>query len=102
MEFNPTRVSSYRLVGYDQTLKDGATGEIHSGDAVTILYQIVPSGMPAQTAETLVVTVYYKQPGRAEAEVAEAGLDGRGAGFCERVTRFQIRCGGGGVWDVFA
>ena len=91
VEFNPTRVSSYRLVGYDQTLKDGAfTGAIHSGDAVTILYEIVPSGMPAQTAETLVVTVHYKQPACAEAEVAEEVLTDEGQDYASASPDFKF------------
>jgi len=52
LEFNPARVESYRLVGYenrllnDEDFNDDAkdAGEMGSGHMVTALYEIVPSG----------------------------------------------------------
>ena len=53
VEFNPTTVSAYRLIGYENRLlrsedfnddrKDA--GEIGSGHSVTALYEIVPAGV---------------------------------------------------------
>ncbi|MFC1734555.1 von Willebrand factor type A domain-containing protein [Candidatus Hydrogenedentota bacterium] len=53
VEFNPTEVSAYRLIGYENRLmaardfnddsKDA--GEIGAGHTVTALYEIVPAGM---------------------------------------------------------
>jgi Ca-activated chloride channel homolog len=91
VEFNPARVVSYRLVGYENRLlaaqdfnndkKDA--GEIGAGHTVTALYEIVPtdakSGKPAVddlkyqkrvvadktkpvTQEVLTVKLRYKQP----------------------------------------
>lgn len=90
VEFNPKRVSSYKLIGYENRLlakedfnddkKDA--GEIGAGHAVTALYEIVPVGekaappkvdplkyqsapAPAAAAasnELLTVNVRYKQP----------------------------------------
>jgi Ca-activated chloride channel family protein len=91
VEFNPARVSSYKLIGYENRLlakedfnddrKDA--GEIGAGHTVTALYEIVPSaasdvktagvdalkyqGTPALTAaadrpELLTVNVRYKDP----------------------------------------
>jgi Ca-activated chloride channel homolog len=90
VEFNPTQVASYKLIGYENRLlakedfnddkKDA--GEIGAGHAVTALYEIVPKGEKAappkvdplkyQTApavaaaaasnELLTVNIRYKQP----------------------------------------
>ncbi|MEI9940823.1 MAG: von Willebrand factor type A domain-containing protein [Pseudomonadota bacterium] len=90
VEFNPTQVSSYKLIGYENRLlskedfnddkKDA--GEIGAGHAVTALYEVVPKGQKAapssvdplkyQTApavsaaaasdELLTVNIRYKQP----------------------------------------
>jgi len=52
VEFNPTRVQSYRLIGYENRLlrpedfKDDTkdAGEVGAGHAVTALYELVPAG----------------------------------------------------------
>jgi Ca-activated chloride channel family protein len=54
IEFNPTRVSAYRLIGYENRIlrredfnddrKDA--GEVGAGYTVTALYEIVPAGTP--------------------------------------------------------
>tara|TARA_R110002049_G_scaffold27321_2_gene94098 strand:+ start:209542 stop:212574 length:3033 start_codon:yes stop_codon:yes gene_type:complete len=92
VEFNPAKVSSYRLIGYENRIlakedfnddkKDA--GEIGAGHEVTALYEIVPAGVdadasrpevdplryqtklqPTDTAssnETVTVKLRYKQP----------------------------------------
>jgi Ca-activated chloride channel homolog len=92
VEFNPTQVQSYKLIGYENRLlakedfnddkKDA--GEIGAGHAVTALYEVVPRGSKAVPAapsvdplkyqtvptvlpaaaskELLTVNVRYKQP----------------------------------------
>jgi len=88
IEFNPARVASYRLIGYENRLlanedfnndrKDA--GELGAGHTVTALYELVPLGSstplidklkyapqnvlsPAgPTAEVLTVKLRYKQP----------------------------------------
>jgi Ca-activated chloride channel family protein len=90
LEFNPTRVASYKLIGYENRLlakedfnddqKDA--GELGAGHAVTALYEVVPKGENAappkvdplkyQTApaiapaaannELCTVNIRYKQP----------------------------------------
>ena len=90
VEFNPTRVASYKLIGYENRLlakedfnddkKDA--GELGAGHAVTALYEVVPQGaqttppqvdpLKYQTApgvapaaasnELLTVNIRYKQP----------------------------------------
>ena len=88
VEFNPTKVAAYRLLGYenrvlrDEDFKDDNkdAGDIGSGHTVTALYEIVPVGVkidlpgvdplkytaPAQpgaaTDEWLTVKMRYKQP----------------------------------------
>jgi len=90
VEFNPARVASYRLVGYDQARKDGAPGEIHAGDAVTILYEVVPFDTPPAAVETLVVRVHYKQPARSEAQLAEASVTDEGQDFLHASADFKF------------
>ena len=89
VEFNPTQVGSYRLIGYENRMlakedfnddtKDA--GEIGAGHRVTALYEIVPPGIAegktssvdplkyqaatepsAKSAELLTVKLRYKQP----------------------------------------
>lgn len=55
VEFNPARVGSYRLIGYenrllrDKDFKDDKkdAGEIGAGHTVTVLYELVPAGQSA-------------------------------------------------------
>jgi Ca-activated chloride channel family protein len=57
VEFNPARVSEYRLVGYEKRLlaredfnNDKVdAGEVGAGKVVTVLYEIVPAGAPRTT-----------------------------------------------------
>ena len=88
VEFNPTKVSSYRLIGYENRLlkqedfrddrKDA--GEIGAGHSVTVFYEIIPAGKgqeasealkyqdirvresAAESNELLTVRIRYKQP----------------------------------------
>lgn len=89
VEFNPARVGSYRLIGYENRVlasrdfnddqKDA--GEIGAGHAVTALYEIVPAGAAATpevdplryqapraptpaagSAELMTVKIRYKRP----------------------------------------
>ena len=54
IEFNPSRVGAYRLLGYenrllrDEDFKDDTkdAGELGSGHAVTALYELIPLGSP--------------------------------------------------------
>src|SRR5690606_29636964 len=59
VEFNPARVSEYRLIGYETRLLNEAdfnndqvdAGEVGSGASVTALYEITPVGGPGQMAD---------------------------------------------------
>lgn len=58
VEFNPARVASYRLIGYEKRLlrKEDFNndkidaGEIGAGHTVTALYEVVPAGSTADPA----------------------------------------------------
>jgi Ca-activated chloride channel homolog len=88
LEFNPSKVKAYRLIGYENRLlksedfnndkKDA--GEIGSGHTVTALYEIIPVGVKSEafdvdplkyqktpatsstTDELLIIKVRYKKP----------------------------------------
>ena len=97
VEFNPARVSEYRLIGYETRLFNEAdfnndrvdAGEVGSGAAVTAIYEITPVGAPGQlserrydqtrigvgggdpTGEIGFVQVRYKLPGEAESRLIQ-------------------------------
>ena len=89
LDFNPARVSAYRLIGYEDRVMDARDfaddtkdgGEIGSGHRVTALYEIVPAGSSfqadapvskyqataeptgdAENAEWLTLNIRYKKP----------------------------------------
>ncbi len=97
VEFNPSKVSAYRLIGYenrilkDEDFKNDAkdAGDLGSGHTVTALYQIVPVGVKLElpgvdplkyqtatqpkdgSSEWLTVKMRYKEPeGDASKEIA--------------------------------
>ena len=59
VEFNPARVSEYRLIGYETRMLNEEdfsndrvdAGEVGSGASVTALYEITPVGGPGQVPE---------------------------------------------------
>lgn len=100
VEFNPTRVKSYRLVGYENRMlntedfdndkKDA--GEIGAGHSVTALYEIVPADKNALTSESdlkyqetkiiksdelLTVNIRYKDPDKDESKLISRVLKGQ-------------------------
>lgn len=70
VEFNPTQVAEYRLIGYETRLLDKSdfnndkvdAGDIGAGHSVTALYEIVPVGSKA----TLVDPSRYQKPAQSE------------------------------------
>jgi Ca-activated chloride channel homolog len=69
VEFNPTQVAEYRLIGYETRLLDRTdfnndkvdAGDIGSGHCVTALYEIVPVGSKARLTDPL----RYGEPAQA-------------------------------------
>jgi Ca-activated chloride channel family protein len=78
VEFNPARVSAYRLIGYEnrvlaaEDFKDDRkdAGEIGAGHSVTALYEIVPAGV-AITLPTVDPLKYQPQPRVVEAHASD-------------------------------
>ncbi len=75
VEFNPARVRSYRLVGYenrilaDRDFNDDTkdAGEMGAGHSVTALYEIVPAGLTDGGDEGSVDPLKYQSRGSREA-----------------------------------
>ncbi len=71
-EFNPARVASYRLLGYENRLmpdedfddddRDG--GEIGAGHTVTALYEVVPSGLAPPSEAATRRSLRYQRPAK--------------------------------------
>ncbi|HZW16868.1 MAG TPA: VWA domain-containing protein [Brevundimonas sp.] len=106
VEFNPARVSEYRLIGYETRLLNEAdfnndrvdAGEVGSGASVTALYEITPVGGPSQiperrydrnqvgvgggdpTGEVGFVQVRYKLPGEDQSRLMQRVVSNSGAG----------------------
>ncbi len=106
VEFNPARVSEYRLIGYETRLlneEDFANdridaGEVGSGASVTALYEITPVGGPSQIPERRYdqnrvgvgggdpdgevgfVQVRYKLPGERDSRLMQHVLSNPGGG----------------------
>jgi Ca-activated chloride channel family protein len=70
VEFNPSRVAAYRLIGYENRLlraEDFAddtkdAGEMGAGHAVTALYEIVPVGARTSAVIRGADSLRYRQP----------------------------------------
>ncbi len=87
IEFNPARVSSYRLIGYEKRVMEAQdfnndkkdAGEIGAGHTVTALYEIVPVGVDEEEPRPAVDDLKYqsKQPRRLtpKSEVREPRSD---------------------------
>jgi Ca-activated chloride channel homolog len=111
VEFNPARVQSYRLLGYENRLlakedfKDDRkdAGELGSGHSVTALYEVVPTGSRPVAAsddsltyervslrpdarhsgELLTVRVRYKEPTGSTSRLLEAPVPDRSGAASE-------------------
>ncbi len=72
VEFNPTRVQAYRLIGYENRLlanedfnddrKDA--GELGAGHSVTALYEVIPVGVASRFEIRGVDSLRYQAPGK--------------------------------------
>ena len=96
VEFNPAKVSEYRLIGYETRLLDRSdfnndrvdAGEVGSGASVTALYEITPVGgrlasdplryqkvdetvVPGAGDELAYIKIRYKLPGTATSKLME-------------------------------
>ena len=112
VEFNPARVASYRLIGYEKRMlrkedfnNDKAdAGEIGAGHTVTALYEVVPIGVASNPAasvppidplkysasetstssnDILTVKLRYKKPDGEQERVDRAHRDGHKWNVCK-------------------
>ncbi len=120
VDFNPARVASYRLIGYENRLLKKEdfnddkvdAGEIGAGHTVTALYEIVPvgaeePGVPAvdaskyaiakgsrpeaaANAELLTVRVRYKEPAGDVSRKVEFSLTDTGSSFAAATPDFKF------------
>ena len=118
IEFNPARVDSYRLIGYENRAlrreefnddsRDG--GEIGSGHQVTVLYEIAPAGTGLPDAgvdplkyqtppepnragnanEWLTLKIRYKPPDQAESRLLEFTHSGSAVAFKEALPDIRF------------
>lgn len=118
IEFNPSKVQSYRLIGYENRLlnkedfnddkKDA--GEIGSGHTVTALYEIIPVGVKdilsgavddlkyqktihsgaENSGEILTVKLRYKEPAGNKSKLITRVLSDNPIGFNARTDNFRF------------
>jgi len=97
IEFNPSKVAEYRLIGYETRqlqradfLDDSvAGGQIGAGHAVTAIYEVLPVGAATQhvkplryqkpasaqpSEETAFVHIRYRLPGHKDSQEIEQGI----------------------------
>ena len=97
VEFNPAKISEYRLIGYEtRALKREDfnndkvdAGDIGAGHQVTALYEVTPVGSPARLTSPLrygnrqdtmtpgeigFVALRYKQPGSTQSQLVETPI----------------------------
>ncbi len=128
VEFNPSKVDGYRLIGYEDRLlkkedfnndrKDA--GEIGAGHHVTALYEIVPAGVGTAKDKAAVDPLVFQkaEPPQGAAQRAAAGeapvqasrrrseptarilVRDEGTEYARASDDFKLRRGRGGVWDA--
>jgi Ca-activated chloride channel family protein len=123
VEFNPTRVQAYRLIGYEKRAlkardfnddkKDA--GELGAGHTVTALYEIIPPGVredlsgidelkyqkavlsqAATSGEFLTVKVRYKDPDAQESKLLTRPLAGEPRPWVEASPDFRFAAAAAG------
>src|SRR5262245_12416793 len=122
VEFNPAVVDAYRLIGYENRalrnedfnndLKDG--GDMGAGHTVTVLYEVVPRGVPINAAggpgvdplkyrqpepeapprnasnETLTVKIRYKEPNGNSSKLLSFPMVDREQTFAKSTVDFRF------------
>jgi Ca-activated chloride channel family protein len=88
VEFNPAKVQSYRLIGYDyrvlkkENFKDDSitAGDVGAGHTVTALYEIVPVGVEPPATPGVDALKYGKVQSQSAFAEATADKEPRGQG----------------------
>ncbi|HNX05636.1 MAG TPA: DUF3520 domain-containing protein, partial [Opitutales bacterium] len=81
VEFNPAKVKSYRLIGYEKRMlraEDFAddkkdAGEIGAGHTVTAIYEVIPVGVKWEAAASVDALKYQANPPKKEAAPSTSG-----------------------------
>ena len=118
VEFNPSRVKSYRLVGYENRILEAKdfnddkkdAGDMGSGHSVTALYEIIPTESNDRTdsidplkyqvsnfvtqyhPEILTVKVRYKKPGTDSSLLVKSILEGQPKPFDRASENVRFSC----------
>lgn len=118
LEFNPTKVQAYRLIGYENRslhaedfnndLKDA--GDLGAGHSVTALYEIIPHGVKSRfigsidelkyktdkpagsnyADELLNISMRYKKPGSAESRLFKRAVSDKGLPIDKTSSDFRF------------
>jgi Ca-activated chloride channel family protein len=97
VEFNPSQVNAYRLLGYESRImpvqdfnndrKDA--NDMGSGQTVTALFEVVPNA--ARTASQMLdLKIRYKDPESTESKLFEMPLVDRGTNFANASSDFRF------------
>ena len=97
IEFNPARVTAYRLIGYENRLLDSEdfnddakdAGELGAGHTVTALYEVVPAGLPVPRGTTDLLR--YQPPADPPATADAAARDAAERPFEDELLYVKVR-----------
>ncbi len=96
VEFNPARVGSYRLLGYENStpaLAGMGAADLTAGQTVTALYEIVPvtpSAEDTATGDLLTLSVGYHLPDETTEHRLDVALADQGADFMAASADFKF------------
>ncbi len=95
VEFQPTAVANYRLLGYEKRApasrrNELAGVEISSEHCITALYEVVPSAAAIAGSDLVTVRLHYREPGGRSAAMLERSLADHGAAFGEASADFRF------------
>jgi Ca-activated chloride channel family protein len=118
LEFNPSRVKAYRLLGYENRLLNDEdfnndrkdAGEMGAGHTITALYEIIPAGSDEKInhidplkyqgnrsqvrtnieAELLTIKLRYKKPDEASSILYERAVEGRFSDLSVSTENFRF------------
>ncbi len=115
VEFNPTQVQAYRLIGYENRMLEAKdfkddkkdAGEIGSGHTVTALYEVIPVGVKSSFTKNLpslkytktgnnkstalaTVKVRYKKPDGDKSMLLEREISNTPLDFADLTVDFQF------------
>lgn len=110
LAFNPQKVASYRLIGYENRVmpnQDFANdqkdaGEIGAGQTMTALYEIEPTASQANTAsqELFKISLRFKKPGQSQSQLLQESVFQPVAAHGKDLRQFSTRGRGGRVWPA--